>query len=160
MLRSDVPRPVTVIRGGAPTDRFGDTVQVLGDQDGDGLRELLVEASFSGRTGTHAAHAYLIPGASILRATPGGNRFRRGDANSDGEVNIADPIRILGALFLGTDPIACEDRGDTNDDGFLNLTDAIYLLNHLFNGDAAPPPPYPDPGDDPTADDLACAAPP
>jgi hypothetical protein len=159
MPRSDVPRPVTLLRGGAPTDRFGATIKVLGDQDANGLPELFVEANFAFRQGSHAVHAYLIPGASILRGASS-TRFRRGDANSDGEVNIADPIRILGALFLGTDPIACEDRADTNDDGLLNLTDAIYLLNHLFNGDAAPPPPYPDPGDDPTADDLACAPPP
>jgi hypothetical protein len=163
LARSDVPRPATLIRGRTPTDRFGWTVEVLGDQDGDQVPELLVEATFADLSGQPfvdtVGHAYLIPGASILRGASS-TRFRRGDANSDGEVNIADPIRILGALFLGTEPIACEDRGDSNDDGLLNLTDAIYLLNHLFNGDAAPPPPYPDPGDDPTADDLACAPPP
>jgi IPT/TIG domain-containing protein/FG-GAP repeat protein len=159
MPRSDVPRPLTLLRGGAPTDRFGATIKVLGDQDADGLPELLVEANFAFRQGSHAVHAYLIPGGSILRGASD-TRFRRGDANSDNEVNIADPIRILGALFLGTDPITCEDRGDTNDDGFLNLTDAIYVLNHLFNGDAPPPPPYPDAGDDPTADDLVCSPPP
>jgi hypothetical protein len=45
---------------------------------------------------------------------------------------------------------------DTDDTGALDVTDAVYLLRHLFQGTAAPAPPYPEAGIDPTADGLDC----
>lgn len=77
-----------------------------------------------------------------------GGRFRRGDCNLDGSVNITDAVRLLGVLFPpggcipDTDgvpdgppecPIApCADACDANDDGSVNITDAVYLLGVLF----------------------------
>ncbi len=81
--------------------------------------------------------------------------FLRGDANGDGGADISDAVTILGFLFLG-DVIECADGGDVNDDGKLELTDAVALLDFLFRSGAAPRPPHPEPGRDPTADDLAC----
>jgi hypothetical protein len=152
---ADVPRPRTVVSGAIPKDRFGATVEVLGDQDADGLPELLVEAQFFFNSHVVRGKTYLIPGASLFgpEATP---PFIRGDANADGAVNITDPIAILGTLFLGAPRPACEDRDDTNDDGVLNITDGIYLLAHLFQGGPPPPEPYPGAGEDPTADALPC----
>ncbi len=83
-------------------------------------------------------------------------RFRRGDANSDGAVNVADAIATLEHLF-GSTPIRCLDAADTNDDGRLNVTDPIALLAFLFEEEATPPAfPYPDEGVDPTEDNLGC----
>ncbi len=67
--------------------------------------------------------------------------FRRGDANVDGVVDLADGVRILGALFLGDGDFTCEDALDADDSGVLDLSDAIYLLRHLFAGTPAPPTP-------------------
>ena len=67
---------------------------------------------------------FMIPGSSLFGAA-GEPVFVRGDANLDGLINISDAITILGALFLGTGPLGCEDSADTNDDGVLNVTDAI-----------------------------------
>ncbi len=67
--------------------------------------------------------------------------FRRGDANVDGVVDLADGVRILGALFLGSGDVSCEDALDADDSGVLDLSDAIYLLRHLFAGTPAPPTP-------------------
>jgi len=80
--------------------------------------------------------------------------FVRGDANDDGQRNIADAVSILGYLFGGEEPPACEDASDTNDDGAVNIADAIKLLGHLFGGEGPLPAPFPDCGTDPTPDDL------
>jgi hypothetical protein len=92
---------------------------------------------------------------------PPGNTFKRGDCNSDGGFNIADPIFHLGALFpTGTPNLpVCNDACDANDDGGLNIADPIAMLGVLFPS-TSPPPTMPAPGltcgDDPTADALTC----
>jgi hypothetical protein len=57
---------------------------------------------------------------------------------------------------MGTGTLACEDAGDANDDGRLNISDPIFTLDSLFRGGKSMPPPYPEAGADPTADDLFC----
>jgi|SRR3989344_2474183 len=64
--------------------------------------------------------------------------FYRGDANSDGKVDLTDPISILNYLFKGGVSPFCLDAADANDDGNLDLTDSIYLLNYLFLGGPSP----------------------
>jgi len=39
---------------------------------------------------------------------------------------------------------------NANDDERLDISDAVYLLGFLFLGGPSPPPPYPEPGVDPT----------
>ena len=70
---------------------------------------------------------------------------------------VADAVSLLAILFQGHLAPDCADTMDGNDDGQLNVADAIYVLNFLFSGTAAPPPPFPERGVDPTRDDLACA---
>ena len=82
--------------------------------------------------------------------------FVRGDADSNGVVNISDAVVILGYLFLGDDPVECLDAGDANDSGTINVADAAYSLNFLFRGGMIPPPPFPNPGLDPSDDQLSC----
>jgi hypothetical protein len=82
--------------------------------------------------------------------------FRRGDANLDGEMDLADAVRTVSWLFQGGPPLPCEDGADSNDDGVLDLGDAIYLLDRLFTGGKPLPPPGPKLcGPDPTPDGLA-----
>ncbi len=87
-------------------------------------------------------------------------RFRRGDADGNGQVNLTDAIFTLNALFKGGPQWPCQDAGDADDNGVLNLTDAVFTLNYLFRGSGLPPPPpgptNPDP--DPTADILTCVS--
>src|SRR5437879_1784165 len=64
--------------------------------------------------------------------------FIRGDATGDLSLNIADPIAILGYLFLGERAPACLDAADVDDSGHLDLSDAIALLGYLFLGTAPP----------------------
>ena len=95
--------------------------------------------------------------------------FARGDADSNGAINLTDAIVILGFLFLGTAPPNCMDAADVDDSGGdrVTLTDAVVLLNWLFLGRDAPPPPSPstatyvpaDCGPDPTEDPLGCKSP-
>ncbi len=116
----------------------------LADLDQDGALDLVV---FDENT------AIVLSGN--LDPTPEA-RFRRGDVDGDGAVEITDPIAILARLFLGGEAPGCPDAADANDDGELNLTDPIAILSRLFLGGEALPPPGPlDCGVDPTADGLS-----
>ena len=85
-----------------------------------------------------------------------GTPFKRGDANADAAIDIADAIRILGYLFSGS-VVTCRDTADANDDGNIDIADAIFLLGHLFAQGRNPPPPFQTVGLDPTPDNLDCA---
>jgi hypothetical protein len=82
-------------------------------------------------------------------------KFRRGDVDGDGEINITDGVRVLNHLFLGTGEITCPDAADTNDQGELNITSGVFILNWLFLGGREPPPPGPrECGEDDTDDAM------
>ena len=85
--------------------------------------------------------------------------FIRGDCNTDGFIDIADPITALGILFPGptSSGTTCRDACDTNDDGVLNIADPVNELNLIFLGGAPLPAPYPNCGFDATPlDGLEC----
>jgi hypothetical protein len=95
---------------------------------------------------------------------PPGTRFVRGDADSDGNINLTDAVRVLNFLFLGGTAPACLDAADADDSGGLSITDAVRILNWLFTSGVVPPPPSPNTaaydasscGLDPTQDELGC----
>ena len=82
--------------------------------------------------------------------------FLRGDANSDGAMDVADAVRTLEYLFLGFGPVFCLDALDINDSGDVDIVDPICLLLYLFVGGRPPASPYPAIGEDPTEDLLRC----
>lgn len=59
-------------------------------------------------------------------------RFKRGDVNMDGKVNLADAIALLSCLFVVETACHCLDAADANDDGIVDLSDAVKLLTHIF----------------------------
>jgi len=79
--------------------------------------------------------------------------FLRGDSNSDGTVDISDPVATLNFLFLGGEEPSCFDALDADDDGGIVITDAIFVLDFLFQGGVEIPLPRETPGFDPTQDD-------
>lgn len=84
--------------------------------------------------------------------------FSRGDANADGNYDLADPIFQLSALFSDGAQPPCADAADTNDDGVFDLGDPIASLFGVF-GELPPPAPGPfGCGSDPTPDSLGCAS--
>jgi hypothetical protein len=92
-------------------------------------------------------------------------RFRRGDTDGSGAVELADAVLVLEMLFrAGLEP-ACREAADADNDGSLALTDAVYLVAYLFLGGPPPAPPGPPPapcGLDPDPPggpgDLGCAS--
>lgn len=103
----------------------------------------------------------LVAGVSDTEALAGGAEtgwpscgpFIRGDANSDGVVDVSDAVFVLLHLFGGlpVDP-ECADACDANDDEGVDLSDASSLLGYLFLAGARPPAPFPDPGTDEPCD--------
>ncbi len=84
-------------------------------------------------------------------------RFLRGDGDGTGSVDISDAVAVLGFLFTAIPPaLGCADAGDADDNGLLEITDALAILGYLFLGGEKLPEPFPDPGIDPTEDELDC----
>jgi hypothetical protein len=74
---------------------------------------------------------------------PAASRFRRGDSNVDGSVDLSDPISTLEWMFLGRQEASCASAADANDDGALDLSDVIATLEFLFSGSGVLPTPGP-----------------
>ena len=89
-------------------------------------------------------------------SAPNESSFLRGDANSDGRVNITDMTLILRVLFQAAVGPSCVDRMDANDDGAVNLSDALHLGQALYQNGPTIPAPFPSIGNDPTPDGLSC----
>lgn len=138
-------------------DGSRDQVFILADGDGD-----------DAATRNEEVHALIATGDRVL-GTPSGLalaegvrqasvRFRRGDVNADGVLNLTDPVFLLGFLFLGDEVPVCLDAADVNDDGVLAISDPVALLGYLFLGDEQPESPFEKSGLDPTEDALDCKA--
>ena len=82
--------------------------------------------------------------------------FIRGDSDRNGIVELTDAVATLGHLFKGEAPPPCLDGADADDSSVINITDAIVTLLRLFVSGPPLPPPYPEPGLDPTVDGLPC----
>ncbi len=82
-------------------------------------------------------------------------RFRRGDANEDGNLDLSDVVTILVDLFGGR-PTPCQKSADVDDSGTITISDAVFLVVALFAGGPVPPDPLVDCGEDRTMDDLTC----
>jgi hypothetical protein len=61
-----------------------------------------------------------------------------GDANNDGDLNVADGVYVIGYVFNGGPPPDPLCVGDTNGDGDVNVADAVYMIAYVFSG--GPPP--------------------
>ncbi len=70
-------------------------------------------------------------------------KFRRGDLNTDGVVDISDAVATFGWLFVGGEGSRCEIAGDANNDSVVNLSDGIFTLGFLFRAGAEPAAPGP-----------------
>ena len=125
-----------------------------------------VPCSWLGQNDVEGWESFPIPGSSLI---PEGQfnpqeflrpqaeaQFMRGDANSDGRLDLGDVIYNLNYLFVEGPAPKCGKAGDANDDGVLDLGDAIKLLGHLFRHEGALPPPFGSCGSDPTEDSLTC----
>ena len=67
-------------------------------------------------------------------------KFRRGDSNDDGTVDLSDVTHELDFLFLKGPTPGCMDSADSNDSGAVDISDAVFSLFYLFQGVAMPPP--------------------
>jgi hypothetical protein len=64
--------------------------------------------------------------------------FNCGDANSDGDVNVADAVMLINYIFKGGPAPESLEASDANGDGGVDVADAVYLINFVFSG--GPPP--------------------
>ncbi|MEM7233745.1 MAG: PQQ-dependent sugar dehydrogenase, partial [Planctomycetota bacterium] len=88
---------------------------------------------------------------------PGGTAYVRGDANTDGKVDITDGIFTLNFLFIGGRGPDCFAAADLDSNLRVELTDAVFEFNFLFLGGPAPGAPFPECGIE-GADGIECDA--
>ncbi|MEM7167496.1 MAG: hypothetical protein AAF581_18705 [Planctomycetota bacterium] len=96
--------------------------------------------------------------AAVVPTGCGSPSFVRADCNTDGGVDISDPVRALAILFAAATPAVCVDACDSNDDGGFDIGDPIHTLGAIFGMGAPPAAPFPTCGVDPTADGLDCGS--
>ncbi|HAK93499.1 MAG TPA: hypothetical protein DCM87_00420, partial [Planctomycetes bacterium] len=67
-----------------------------------------------------------------------GSKFRPGNANGDGKLDLADGIFILGWLYRGGRDPGCVAALDVNLDGVVDSSDAIMIIYWQFLEGPAP----------------------
>ncbi|MBN1419567.1 MAG: dockerin type I repeat-containing protein [Planctomycetes bacterium] len=83
--------------------------------------------------------------------------FIRGDADGSGTIEDADAALVAAWLWKAGPPPACFDAADANDDGAITEED-VLLISQVLQSDIQPlPPPFPQPGADPTPDGITCS---
>lgn len=124
--------------GSAPPPRYRHTLVL--DETGDRLWV----AFGDGESGAYLADIWTLDLRGVQ--DPAAGRFRRGDCNDDGSVDLSDAICILGWLFTGAAAPGCVAATNTNGDADADMTDATHILEHLFLGGPAPIAPFPECG--------------
>ena len=120
----------------------------VADLNRDGAQDLVA-------LGSSGAAAFALFGSG----RPVETKFRRGDVDADGAVQVNDAVQVLSRLFLGGNALRCEDAADADDSGAIEMNDPIRLLSFLFL--AGEPPAAPGPatcGPDVGVDTLSCGA--
>lgn len=89
----------------------------------------------------------LSPDLDVSFIVPPVSDFVSGELNSDGRLDIADPIYLINAMFRGGPPVACPAAADVNADGeFGDVSDAVYIISYLWEGGPPPVGSFPDCG--------------
>ena len=65
-------------------------------------------------------------------------QYSRGDANSDGKVDLGDLVFLINYLYKNGPPPDPLLRGDANCDYVVNLGDLVYLINYLYKNGPVP----------------------
>lgn len=71
----------------------------------------------------------------LVFTSPVRAQWTRGDVDLNSQLEITDPILILGHLFLGTFEPPCSLLPDVDSSGVVDISDPVRLLGHLFLGD-------------------------
>ncbi len=125
-----------VFQGVAAGDHAGISVARIGDQNSDGIGELLIGADLADPDGTNRGEAYLVfGGASELAA------LDAADGTTDGSINLSNingtnGYRFQGAVNADHAGIEVNSIADINGDGFDELLIGAYLADPNGNSGA------------------------
>ncbi len=61
-----------------------------------------------------------------------------GDANGDGDINVADGVYIINYVFKSGPAPEPLEAGDANCDGDNNIADGVYIINYVFKSGPEP----------------------
>lgn len=137
-------------------DGDGNTILLVEDPNGDGDPDTVEPMTITGGNLQMHCRPCEEDGAAASLERVAFPYFLRGDANTSGDVDLADAITTLSYLYLGGVEIRCLDAADANDNGEVEMADAVHVLSALFLGTAQIAQPFPTADIDPTADRLSC----
>jgi hypothetical protein len=132
-----------------PLDSSGSVVHVLGaalEDTTDKAGSFLFENVGGGSYLFQITHPGYIPLDTVVQVLGGSDfqftleigSYTRGDANYDGEINVADVVYLVNYLFRsGPSPVPYF-AGDASGDGIIDVGDIVCLINYLFR-DGPPP---------------------
>ncbi len=82
--------------------------------------------------------AAVLVGLLLVGVSPAHLQFICGDADGDGDVNIADVTYLVAYMFTGGPVPVPYLAGDCDNDGQVNVADITWLVAYLFYGGPAP----------------------
>jgi hypothetical protein len=138
-LSDVVPQPldgviITALEGGE-TDTTDDSGYFYFPEMGGGNRTIEIS-----RAGFETVDTVMMMNQNRqLQVTLFPGEYLHGDANCDGDVNVADAVYIINYVFKGGPGPIPYLAGDANGDADVNVADAVYLINYIFK-DGPPPP--------------------
>jgi hypothetical protein len=62
------------------------------------------------------------------------SNLKKGDANGDGEINVADVMEIVKDILHKTTSRFVREAADVNEDGEINVTDIVLVVNMIMGG--------------------------
>ena len=104
--------------------------QVNPDLGVDEIKQILMNTAVDlGSTGEDNSygHGIIDAYAAVLSVM-----VDRGDANCDGEIDVADVTFLTDYLFMDCQPPSPLLAGDANCDDIVDIADVIFLINYLF----------------------------
>lgn len=130
---------------GTAADRFGEDVALAGNRLLAGAPGNDLVAADAGSVWDFGFSVVLLP-------------FVRGDANSDGGVDLGDAIWLLSYVFQDGAAPPCSKAGDANGDQVLDVGDAIFLISYIFSDGTSPSAPFPACGTETAPSSVCCLA--
>ena len=76
--------------------------------------------------------------SKVIPATMTIQSYVCGDANGNGDVNVADAVYIISYIFRDGPAPVPPAAGNANGDAQVNVADAVYLISYIFRSGPAP----------------------
>ncbi len=124
-------------------DEEGSRVFITATPDEDCTLESLKVTTTGGKEVEVTGNSFIMPASAVtVTATykapePEPEPALLGDANGDGEINVADIVEVVNYILGRPSDIFMWDAADLNGDGEVNVTDIVAIVNIILTADVS-----------------------